>query len=99
MDDSAEAIETQNVRCSGVMMRAVADARMLLAQEIDEMLSGSFTSADDEACLKELEDIEAAEAAALGADMPDAPGRHGSLWRVAMSPQPCAVLAVVQLLR
>mmetsp|Transcript_51863 Transcript_51863/g.105434 ORF Transcript_51863/g.105434 Transcript_51863/m.105434 type:complete len:226 (+) Transcript_51863:78-755(+) len=41
--------------------------------EIDEMLAGSFTAADDEELLQELNDIDTEEAAAVGNAMPDAP--------------------------
>ena len=43
-------------------------------QEIDEMLAGSFTAADDEELLQELNDIDTEEAAAVDNAMPDAPG-------------------------
>ena len=58
------------------------------AQEIDDMLAGNLSAQDDEELLAELDAIEASEAAAIGAALPDAPGVCGRCKLAARLSQP-----------
>jgi hypothetical protein len=61
MDDTADAIEYQNVKTLKIIIFLTLLYLTLQIQEIDEILSGKITAEDEEEILKELDELQQQE--------------------------------------